>query len=69
MSGMEIVEETEVTCNSHQEDENVEDQARDELRLVAENDKLIFFPSCSIIFTCSFTAHSLIMIVICNLAS
>ena len=41
MSGVEIVEETEVARHSHQEDENVEDKAGNELRLVAENWVLI----------------------------
>ena len=33
--GVEIVEETEVAGDSHEKDENVEDEARNELRLVA----------------------------------
>ena len=41
MSGVEIVEETEVAGHSHKEDENVEDKAGNELRLVAENWVLI----------------------------
>ena len=35
MPGVEIVEKTEVAGDSHEKDENVEDEARNELRLVA----------------------------------
>ena len=56
--GVEIVEKTEVAGDSHEKDENVEDEARNELRLVAEikfwlNDFSLL--DVFIIFTCSLT--------------